>query len=65
MMSSRHIVDVEEAFFRDMIEVYNVKPERAEMLWKYYEEQVMQSVWKGYEDGIHYVADWEELDDAG
>ena len=63
-MSSRHIVDVEEAFFRDMIEVYNVKPERAEMLWKYYEEQVMNSVWKGYEDGIHYVADWEALSDA-
>jgi len=64
-MSSRHIVDVEEAFFRDMIEVYNVKPERAEMLWKYYEEQVMLSVWKGYEDGIHYVADWEALNNAG
>jgi len=63
-MSSRHIVDVEEAFFRDIIEVYNVKPERAEMLWKYYEEQVMQNVWKGYEDGIHYVADWEALSDA-
>ena len=60
-MSSRHIVDVEEAFFRDMIEVYNVKPENAELLWKNYEEIVMQNVWKGYEDGIHYVSDWEAL----
>ena len=63
-MSSRHIVDVEEAFFRDIIEVYNVKPERAEMLWKNYEEILMQNVWKGYEDGIHYVADWEALNNA-
>ena len=65
MMSSRHIVDVEEAFFRDMIEVYNVKPERAEMLWKNYEEIVMQNVWQGYEDGVHYLADWEALNNAG
>ena len=64
MMSSRHIVDVEEAFFRDMIEVYNVKPENAEILWKNYEEIVMQNVWKGYEDGIHSVADWEALSDG-
>jgi len=63
-MSSRHIVDVEEAFFRDMIEVYNVKPERAEMLWKYYEEIIMKNVWKGYEDGVHYLADWEALADG-
>jgi len=64
-MSSRHIVDVEEAFFRDMIEVYNVKPERAEMLWKNYEEIIMQNVWTGYEHGVHYLADWEALNNAG
>ena len=42
-MSSRHIVDVEEAFFRDMIEVYNVKPERAELLWNNYEDIIMKN----------------------
>jgi len=63
-MSSRHIVDVEEAFFRDMIEVYNVKPERAEMLWKNYEEIIMQNVWTGYEHGVRYLADWEVLNNA-